>query len=111
MTTFTDAAATKIAELIAEENNPKLKLRVSVQGGGCSGFSYSFAFDDTIGDDDFAIEHQGVTVLIDSFSSQYLNNAVIDYTESIMGASFTIENPQAETTCGCGSSFSVGDDF
>ena len=111
MTTFTDAAAAKIAELVLEENNPMLKLRVFVQGGGCSGFSYGFTFDDTINEDDFVIERTGVTVLVDSVSSQYLNNATIDYKEDLMGASFVINNPQAETTCGCGSSFSVSDSF
>lgn len=111
MTTFTDAAAAKIAELVLEENNPMLKLRVFVQGGGCSGFSYGFTFDDTINEDDFVIERNGVTVLVDSVSSQYLNNATIGYKEDLMGASFVIDNPQAETTCGCGSSFSVSDSF
>jgi len=107
MTTFTDSAATKIADLILEENNPLLKLRVFVQGGGCSGFQYGFTFDDTINEDDFVIERDNVTMLIDSASSQYLTGAVIDYKEDLMGASFVINNPQAETTCGCGSSFSV----
>ncbi len=107
MTSFTDRAAGKIAELILEENNPLLKLRVFVRGGGCSGFSYGFTFDDTINEDDFVIERNGVTVLVDATSSQYLNSATIDYKEDSMGASFVIDNPEAETTCGCGSSFSI----
>ena len=111
MTTFTDAAAAKIAELITEENNPTLKLRVFVQGGGCSGFSYGFSFEEVINEDDFVIERNGVTVLVDATSSQYLSNATIDYKEDLMGASFVIDNPAAETTCGCGSSFSVSDSF
>ena len=109
MITFTDSAAAKIAELVAEENNPELKLRVSVQGGGCSGFSYAFSFDDTVNEDDFVAEKGGVTVLVDAMSSQYLNGAEIDFKDELMGSSFTISNPQAETTCGCGSSFSVTD--
>lgn len=111
MITFTDSAATKISELVAEENNPALKLRVSVQGGGCSGFSYAFSFDDTANEDDFVIEKNGVTVLVDAMSSQYLRGAEIDFKDELMGSSFTINNPQAETTCGCGSSFSMSDGF
>ena len=111
MITFTDSAAAKIAELVAEENNPELKLRVSVQGGGCSGFSYAFSFDDTTNEDDFIIKKDGVTVLVDAMSSQYLNGAEIDFKDELMGSSFTINNPQAETTCGCGSSFSMNDDY
>ena len=105
--TFTDNAATKIAELMAEENNPAMKLRVFVQGGGCSGFSYGFSFDDTINEDDTEITKGAVTVLIDSMSYQYLAGAVIDYQETLMSSSFVIDNPGATSTCGCGSSFSV----
>ena len=111
MITFTNSAATKIAELVTEENNPELKLRVSVQGGGCSGFSYAFSFDDTTNEDDFVIARAGVTVLVDAMSSQYLSGAEIDYRDDLMGSSFAINNPQAETTCGCGSSFSMNDDY
>lgn len=105
--TITDSAYLKIADLLAEENNPNLKLRTFVQGGGCSGFQYGFTFDEEQNDDDFVIERGTVKILIDSMSYQYLAGAEIDYKEELMGASFTINNPNAETTCGCGSSFSV----
>ena len=105
--TITDSAATKIADLLAEENNPKLCLRTFVQGGGCSGFQYGFTFDEEQNEDDFVIEKGGVKILIDSMSYQYLVGAEINYTEDVMGSSFTIKNPNAQTTCGCGSSFSV----
>jgi len=104
---FTDAAATKVAELVAEEGNPELKLRVFVQGGGCSGFQYGFTFDEVANDDDTAMVKDGVTLLIDPMSYQYLVGAEIDYTEGLEGAQFVIKNPNATTTCGCGSSFSV----
>jgi iron-sulfur cluster insertion protein len=105
--TITDSAITKIADLLAEENNPKLCLRTFVQGGGCSGFQYGFTFDEEQNEDDFVIESGTVKVLIDSMSYQYLVGAEINYTEDVMGSSFTIKNPNAQTTCGCGSSFSV----
>jgi len=100
-------AITKIKELLAEENNPNLKLRMFVQGGGCSGFQYGFTFDEDVNEDDFDFEFDGVHLLIDSMSSQYLQGAEIDYTESLSGSQFNIKNPQATTTCGCGSSFGV----
>jgi iron-sulfur cluster insertion protein len=105
--TITDDAFKKINDLLSEENNPKLKLRTFVQGGGCSGFQYGFTFDEDQNEDDFLIEKESVKILIDAMSMQYLEGAVIDYKEDIMGASFSIKNPNAETTCGCGSSFSV----
>ena len=102
-----ESAVLKLKELIAEEANPDLKLRVFVQGGGCSGFQYGFTFDEEKNEDDFDLEFDGVTVLVDSMSAQYLQGAKIKYTEDAMGASFSIDNPQATTTCGCGSSFSI----
>ena len=104
---FTESAAAKVADLIAEEGNPELKLRVFVQGGGCSGFQYGFTFDEAVNDDDMTLEKNGVQLLIDSMSFQYLVGAEIDYKEDIQGAQFVIRNPNATTTCGCGSSFSV----
>lgn len=104
---FTDSAANKVSELIAEEGNDNLKLRVYVSGGGCSGFQYGFTFDEQVNEDDTSVEKQGVTVLIDSMSIQYLTGAEIDYKEDVSGAQFVIRNPNASTTCGCGSSFSV----
>ncbi|AKJ96016.1 MULTISPECIES: iron-sulfur cluster insertion protein ErpA [Thioalkalivibrio] len=104
---FTDAAATKVKGLIEEENNDNLKLRVFVSGGGCSGFQYGFTFDETVGDGDTLVENGGVTLLIDPMSFQYLAGAEIDYSEGLEGAQFVIRNPNATTTCGCGSSFSV----
>jgi len=104
---FTDAAAAKVRELIEEEGNPNLKLRVFITGGGCSGFQYGFTFDEEVADDDTVIEKGGVTLLIDAMSYQYLVGAEIDYVEDINGAQFVIRNPNAVTTCGCGSSFSV----
>ena len=101
------AAAEKIRDLIAEENNPDLKLRIFVQGGGCSGFSYGFTFDEVKAEDDFDLELQGVHLLVDSMSAQYLTGVTVDYTEDLMGSEFKISNPNATTTCGCGSSFSV----
>jgi iron-sulfur cluster insertion protein len=104
---FTESAAAKVADLIAEEGNPELKLRVFVQGGGCSGFQYGFTFDEAVNDDDMTLEKNGVQLLIDSMSFQYLVGAEIDYKEDIQGSQFVIRNPNATTTCGCGSSFSV----
>ena len=104
---ITDNAANKVASLIEEEGNPDLKLRVFVSGGGCSGFQYGFTFDEAINEDDTTMEKNGVKLLIDSMSYQYLVGAEIDYKEDLEGAQFVIKNPQATTTCGCGSSFSV----
>ena len=104
---FTDSAAAKVADLIAEEGNPELKLRVFVQGGGCSGFQYGFTFDDAVNEDDTAFDKNGVTLLVDSMSFQYLVGAEIDYKEDINGSQFVIKNPGATSTCGCGSSFSA----
>ena len=104
---FTDSAAAKVADLIAEEGNPDLKLRVFVQGGGCSGFQYGFTFDEIVNDDDATVEKNGVTLLVDPMSYQYLVGAEIDYVEGLEGSQFTIKNPNAVSTCGCGSSFSV----
>lgn len=103
MLTITETAQAKIADLLAEENNPKLKVRAFVQGGGCSGFQYGFTLDEVQGEDDFEING----VLVDSMSMQYLTGAVIDFKDDIHGSSFSISNPNAQTTCGCGSSFSV----
>ncbi len=104
---FTDAAARKVRDLIDEEGNPELKLRVFVSGGGCSGFQYGFSFDETANEDDTAMVKEGVTLLIDPMSFQYLVGAEIDYQESLEGAQFVIKNPNATSTCGCGSSFSA----
>ena len=104
---FTDSAANKVRQLIEEEGNPALKLRVFVQGGGCSGFQYGFTFDEDVSEDDTQMEKGGVTLLIDPMSMQYLAGAEIDYQEGIEGAQFVIKNPNATTTCGCGSSFSA----
>jgi iron-sulfur cluster insertion protein len=104
---FTDAAASKVGELIEEEQNPELKLRVFISGGGCSGFQYGFTFDENIEDGDSEVENQGVTLVIDPMSVQYLMGAEIDYKEDLQGAQFIIRNPNATTTCGCGSSFTT----
>ncbi len=104
---FTDSAAAKVKNLIEEEGNNDLKLRVFVQGGGCSGFQYGFTFDEVVNEDDATMEKNGVTLLIDSMSYQYLVGAEIDYKEDLEGAQFVIKNPNATTTCGCGSSFSA----
>jgi iron-sulfur cluster insertion protein len=104
---FTDAAARKVQELILEERNPGLKLRVYISGGGCSGFQYGFSFDEEQAEDDIAVENDGVTLLVDPLSFQYLMGAEVDYTENLQGAQFVIRNPNASTTCGCGSSFSI----
>ena len=104
---FSDAAAEKVKELIAEEGNPDLKLRVFVTGGGCSGFQYGFTFDEVANDDDTTIEKAGVVLLVDPMSYQYLVGAEIDFTEGLEGSQFVIKNPNASSTCGCGSSFSA----
>ena len=104
---FTEAAANKVKVLVTEEKNPNLKLRVSVDGGGCSGFQYGFAFDEKVNDDDTVIEKNGATMLVDVSSMQYLNGSEVDYLEGLEGARFVINNPNAKSTCGCGSSFSV----
>jgi iron-sulfur cluster insertion protein len=104
---FTDAAARKVGDLIRAEENPKLMLRVYVQGGGCSGLSYGFEFDESLQDGDICVENQGVRLLVDPMSVQYLMGAEIDYREGLEGAQFVIRNPNATTTCGCGSSFTA----
>lgn len=114
---FSVNAADKVASLIADEGNPSLNLRVEINGGGCSGFQYGFRFDDVILEDDTVIEqrcsdgHSSVKLLVDAISYQYLNNAEIDYVKNIQGEQFVIRNPNAKTTCGCGSSFSMDDDM
>jgi iron-sulfur cluster insertion protein len=107
MITIQSTAVEKLQEILAEETDPNIKLRVFVQGGGCSGFSYGFTLDQTQNQDDFEFAQSGISVLVDSMSMQYLADAVIDYREDTMGSSFVINNPQAVSTCGCGSSFSV----
>ena len=104
---ITSSAILKIADILAEENNPQLMLRTFVQGGGCSGFSYGFTLDEVQNEDDFVIKKPGMTILIDAMSMQYLQGAEIDYKEEDMGSNFVIKNPNAQSTCGCGSSFSV----
>lgn len=104
---FTDSAVAKIKELVDEEDNPELKLRVFVQGGGCSGFQYGFTFDEAVAEDDMQMAKNGVVMLIDVMSLQYLSGATIDYVEDLSGAQFKIRNPNATSTCGCGSSFSA----
>lgn len=104
---FTDSAARKVKELVEEEKNPALMLRVFVSGGGCSGFQYGFTFEETTAEDDTRIEKGGVTLLVDPLSFQYLVGAEIDFQEGLNGAQFVIKNPNAKTTCGCGSSFSA----
>lgn len=104
---FSESAANKVRTLIAEEGNDKLMLRVFVSGGGCSGFQYGFTFDESVSDGDTRVEKNGVVLLIDPMSFQYLVGAEIDYTEGLQGSQFVIRNPNATTTCGCGSSFSV----
>lgn len=106
MIELTENAKNKVNSLLLEENNPRVKLRVFVQGGGCSGMQYGFTFDEEQNDDDFVLEFNGVNILVDSMSSQYLQGAKIDYKEDLMGSSFSIDNPNAQTSCGCGSSFS-----
>ena len=106
MITLTQQAIAKISELLAEESTIT-RLRIYVEGGGCSGFQYGFSFDDEQGDDDFELEFGPIKLLVDSMSMQYLTNATVDYTEDLMGSSFSIKNPEATSTCGCGNSFSV----
>jgi len=104
---FTAAAAAKVAELVAEQNNPNLKLRVYIEGGGCSGMQYGFSFDENEGEDDAKVVTDGIMLLIDPMSIQYLMGAQVDYVDNLQGSQFVITNPNAATTCGCGSSFSV----
>lgn len=104
---FTDAAANKVKDLIADEENPELKLRVYITGGGCSGFQYGFTFDDQVNDGDMTIERQGVALVVDPMSLQYLIGGSVDYSEGLEGSRFVVTNPNAKTTCGCGSSFSI----
>ena len=104
---FTDAAAGKVKSLLTEEENPNLKLRIFITGGGCSGFQYGFTFDENVNDDDLQVKKNGVTLLVDAMSLQYLEDAEIDYKEDLQGSQFVIRNPNATTTCGCGSSFSL----
>jgi iron-sulfur cluster insertion protein len=104
---LTDNAVNKIKDLIAEENNPNINLRVYVQGGGCSGMQYGFTFDEEINEDDTQVEKNDCTILVDSISLQYLKDVEIDYTESLQGSQFKIHNPDAKASCGCGSSFAV----
>lgn len=104
---FTDAAASKVKSLVEEEENEQLKLRVYVTGGGCSGFQYGFTFDETLNEDDTTVEKQGVSMVVDSLSYQYLVGSTVDYLEGLEGSRFVVSNPNATTTCGCGSSFSV----
>lgn len=106
MITITETAVAKIQDILSEENNPQLKLRVFVQGGGCSGMQYGFTLDEEQAEDDWDLDINGVKILVDSMSGGYLQGAEIDYKESEMGSSFSISNPNAQTTCGCGSSFS-----
>ena len=107
MITITQTAKTKLQEILAEENNPNLKLRMFVQGGGCSGFSYGFTLDEVADIEDFAITEDNITVLIDNLSAQYLQGVEIDYAETLEGFNFSIKNLNATTTCGCGSTFSI----
>ena len=111
MINITTPAMYKIKDIISEENNPKIKLRTFVQGGGCSGMSYGFTLDEEQNEDDFVIDNTDGLVLVDAMSMQYLNGSTIDYKEDIMGSNFVVNNPNAETSCGCGSSFSVSDEF
>jgi len=104
---FTDSAAEKVLSLLQDEENPNMMLRVFVQGGGCSGFSYGFAFEEKIEDGDLTVENRGVTLIVDPMSVQYLIDAEIDYTETLAVSQFVIRNPNASTTCGCGSSFAA----
>ena len=105
--TFTDAAAQKVKSLITEEENPALKLRVYITGGGCSGFQYGFTFDEKVNEGDLTVENAGVQLVIDPMSLQYLIGGAIDYTEGLEGSRFVVNNPNASSTCGCGSSFSI----
>ena len=111
MITISESAKAKIIDILREENNPSMSLRTFVQGGGCSGFSYGFTLDEEVNEDDFEIPLDGFKVVVDSMSMTYLQGSEIDYVESVMGSNFNIKNPNANSTCGCGSSFSVGQDF
>jgi iron-sulfur cluster insertion protein len=111
MITLTQNAVAKIADLLLEENVPGTKLRIFVQGGGCSGFSYGFSFDTDVAEDDTIVEKDNVSIIVDAMSYQYLVGSTVDYKESLMGSSFVLDNPNTQSTCGCGSSFSVADDF
>lgn len=111
MLKITESAARKIQEVVQEEGNHNLKLRMFVQGGGCSGFQYGFTLDEIQNEDDFNIESHGITVLVDSMSAQYMSGAEVDYIEDIHGSQFTIKNPNVQSTCGCGSSFSMSEDY
>lgn len=104
---FTDAAANKVLTLVTDEENPALKLRVYVTGGGCSGFQYGFTFDEKVNEGDFTVDKNGVTMVVDPMSLQYLMGGTVDYTDGLQGSRFIVQNPNATTTCGCGSSFSV----
>ena len=104
---LSDRAIQKVRDLVAEEENDQLKLRVFITGGGCSGFQYGFTFDELVADDDTALQQDGVTLLVDPMSLQYLAGSVVDYTEGLEGSRFVVENPNATATCGCGSSFSI----
>jgi len=104
---FTDKAASKVKKLLTEENNPNLNLRVYITGGGCAGFSYGFNFDEKVQEDDTMVENDGVKLLVDAMSIQYLAGSEIDYVEGLEGSRFVVNNPNATTTCGCGSSFSI----
>jgi iron-sulfur cluster insertion protein len=108
MLTVTEAAQTKISDILLEENNPALRLRMYVQGGGCSGMSYGFTLDEIMNEDDFEIPMESTSVLVDAMSMTYVSGATIDYKDDLSGSQFVIKNPKAETTCGCGSSFSPG---
>lgn len=107
MITITESASHKIVDLLAEENNPKLKLRTFVQGGGCSGFSYGFTLDEEVNEDDFIVHKDGLEILVDSMSMQYLQGSEIDFIDNLEGTQFVVRNPNAASTCGCGSSFSI----
>ena len=107
MITLTPNAISRVKALLTEETNPNTKLRMFVSGGGCSGFQYGFTLDEEVNEDDFEFDFDGVKLLIDSMSNQYLHSAEVDYVETLQGSQFSIKNPQAQTTCGCGSSFSV----
>ena len=111
MINITTSALYKIKDILAEESNPKIKLRTFVQGGGCSGMSYGFTLDEEQNEDDFVIDNTDGLIVVDSISMQYLRGSTIDYKDDIMGSNFVVSNPNAETSCGCGSSFSVSDDF
>jgi iron-sulfur cluster insertion protein len=105
MLEISESALVKIKDLLIDENKPGIKLRIFVQGGGCSGFQYGFTFDEVANEDDFVVEKEGIEILVDSASGMYLQGATINYKEELMGSSFSIDNPNAQATCGCGSSF------